>query len=53
MIVEVKKYLLYLIVLDVMMLEMDGIEVCEKMRVILEFFEIIIIFLIVCGEDYF
>jgi len=41
-----------LILLDVMMPEMDGIEVCEKIREISEINETIIAFLTARGEDY-
>ncbi len=41
-----------LILLDVMMPEMDGIEVCEKIREIPEINEAIIAFLTARGEDY-
>lgn len=41
-----------LIILDVMMPEMDGIEACEKMRKIPELNESIITFLTARGEDY-
>ncbi len=51
-IAEAKKHLPHLIVLDVMMPEMDGIEACEKMRAIPELSETIITFLTARGEDY-
>jgi len=47
-----KKHLPHLIVLDVMMPEMDGIEACEKLRTIPELSETIITFLTARGEDY-
>jgi len=51
-IVEAKKHQPHLIILDVMMPEMDGIEACEKMRGIPELSETIITFLTARGEDY-
>jgi two-component system alkaline phosphatase synthesis response regulator PhoP len=42
----------HLIILDVMMPEMDGIEACEKLRGIPELSETIITFLTARGEDY-
>lgn len=47
-----KKHLPHLIILDVMMPEMDGIEACEKIRKIPELSETIITFLTARGEDY-
>ena len=41
-----------LIILDVMMPEMDGIEACEKLRGISELSETVITFLTARGEDY-
>ncbi|MEM6514551.1 MAG: response regulator transcription factor [Bacteroidota bacterium] len=41
-----------LIILDVMMPEMDGIEACEKLRAIPDLSETIITFLTARGEDY-
>ena len=41
-----------LIILDVMMPEMDGIEACEKLRKIPELSETVITFLTARGEDY-
>jgi two-component system, OmpR family, alkaline phosphatase synthesis response regulator PhoP len=41
-----------LIILDVMMPEMDGIEACEQMRQIPELKDVIITFLTARGEDY-
>ncbi len=49
---EAKKQQPHLIVLDVMMPEMDGIEACEKIRAIPELSETIITFLTARGEDY-
>jgi len=46
------KYNPHLIILDVMMPEMDGIEACEKLRGIPELSETIITFLTARGEDY-
>ncbi|HPF11556.1 MAG TPA: response regulator transcription factor [Flavobacteriaceae bacterium] len=51
-IAEAKKQLPHLIILDVMMPEMDGIEACEKLRNIPELSETIITFLTARGEDY-
>ncbi|MGB1450265.1 MAG: response regulator, partial [Marinirhabdus sp.] len=42
----------HLIILDVMMPEMDGIEACEKLRGIPELSETVIAFLTARGEDY-
>ncbi len=42
----------HLIILDVMMPEMDGIEACEQIRVIPELKDVIITFLTARGEDY-
>ena len=42
----------HLIILDVMMPEMDGIEACEKLRGIPELSETVITFLTARGEDY-
>ncbi|HZH69592.1 MAG TPA: response regulator transcription factor [Flavobacteriaceae bacterium] len=47
-----KKHLPQLIILDVMMPEMDGIEACEKMRQIPELSTAVITFLTARGEDY-
>jgi two-component system alkaline phosphatase synthesis response regulator PhoP len=47
-----KKHKPHLIVLDVMMPEMDGIEACEKIRDIPELSETVITFLTARGEDY-
>jgi len=47
-----KKEKPHLIILDVMMPEMDGIEACEQIRVIPELKDVIITFLTARGEDY-
>lgn len=47
-----RKKLPHLIILDVMMPEMDGIEACEQIRKIPELSETIITFLTARGEDY-
>lgn len=47
-----KKQLPQLIILDVMMPEMDGIEACEKMRQMPELSNAVITFLTARGEDY-
>lgn len=47
-----KKNKPHLIILDVMMPEMDGIEACEKIRSIPELSETLITFLTARGEDY-
>ena len=49
---QAKKHLPHLIILDVMMPEMDGIEACEKLRAIPELSESVITFLTARGEDY-
>ncbi|MEX0996075.1 MAG: response regulator transcription factor [Flavobacteriaceae bacterium] len=49
---KAKKHLPHLIILDVMMPEMDGIEACEKMRGIPDLSNSIITFLTARGEDY-
>jgi two-component system alkaline phosphatase synthesis response regulator PhoP len=49
---KAKKYKPELIILDVMMPEMDGIEACEKLRLIPELAETVITFLTARGEDY-
>lgn len=49
---QAKKYKPQLIILDVMMPEMDGIEACEKMRLMPELSESVITFLTARGEDY-
>ncbi|MEM7085358.1 MAG: response regulator transcription factor [Bacteroidota bacterium] len=51
-IAKAKKHLPHLIILDVMMPEMDGIEACEKLRAIPELSETLITFLTARGEDY-
>ncbi len=49
---KAKKHKPQLIILDVMMPEMDGIEACEKIRKIPELSSTIITFLTARGEDY-
>lgn len=49
---QAKKNKPHLIILDVMMPEMDGIEACEKLRLIPELSETVITFLTARGEDY-
>lgn len=49
---KAKKHLPHLIILDVMMPEMDGIEACEKMRTLPELSKTLITFLTARGEDY-
>ncbi len=49
---EARKHKPHLIILDVMMPEMDGIEACEKIRSIPELSETVIAFLTARGEDY-
>ena len=49
---KAKKHKPELIILDVMMPEMDGIEACEKLRLIPELYETVITFLTARGEDY-
>jgi two-component system alkaline phosphatase synthesis response regulator PhoP len=49
---KAKKHKPQLIILDVMMPEMDGIEACEKLRGISELSETVITFLTARGEDY-
>ena len=49
---KAKKHNPKLIILDVMMPEMDGIEACEKLRLIPELSETVITFLTARGEDY-
>lgn len=49
---KAKKYLPQLIILDVMMPEMDGMEACENLRKIPELENTIITFLSARGEDY-
>ena len=47
-----REHLPHLIILDVMMPVMDGIEACEKIRAIPELSETVITFLTARGEDY-
>jgi len=49
---KAKKLHPHLIILDVMMPEMDGIETCEKIRSLPEFSDVLISFLTARGEDY-
>ena len=49
---EAKKVLPHLILLDIMMPEMDGIEACEKIRQIKGLEDVIIAFFTARGEDY-
>jgi len=49
---KAKKVVPHLILLDVMMPEMDGIEACEKIRDLKGFEEVIIAFFTARGEDY-
>lgn len=49
---KAKKHLPHLIIMDVMMPEMDGIEACEQIRAIPELNNILITFLTARGEDY-
>ncbi len=49
---KAKKEIPHLIILDVMMPEMDGIEACEQIRVIPELKDVTITFLTARGEDY-
>jgi len=49
---QAKRHKPHLIILDVMMPEMDGIEACEKLRAIPELSQSIITFLTARGEDY-
>jgi len=49
---KAKKHKPNLIILDVMMPEMDGIEACEKLRLVPELSETVITFLTARGEDY-
>ena len=51
-IVKAKKELPHLIIMDVMMPEMDGIEACENIRRIPELSQVIITFLTARSEDY-
>ncbi|MEN8137134.1 MAG: response regulator transcription factor [Bacteroidota bacterium] len=49
---KARKYLPQLIILDVMMPEMDGIETCENIRNIPQLENVLITFLTARGEDY-
>ena len=49
---KAKKHQPHLIIMDVMMPEMDGIEACEKIRTFPELKDTIITFLTARGEDY-
>ena len=49
---KVKSFSPHLILLDVMMPNMDGIETCETIRNIPEYSDILIAFLTARGEDY-
>ena len=49
---QAKKHLPHLIILDVMMPVMDGVEACEKLRAIPQLSETVITFLTARGEDY-
>ena len=49
---QAKKHKPHLIILDVMMPEMDGIEACEELRTIPYLSETVITFLTARGEDY-
>jgi two-component system alkaline phosphatase synthesis response regulator PhoP len=51
-IVKAKKFLPHLIIMDVMMPEMDGMEACENIRKIPELSNVIITFLTARSEDY-
>jgi len=51
-IAKAKKHKPHLIILDVMMPEMDGIEACERIREISDLSETVITFLTARGEDY-
>lgn len=51
-ILKAKKELPHLIIMDVMMPEMDGMEACENIRKIPELSHVIIAFLTARGEDY-
>jgi two-component system alkaline phosphatase synthesis response regulator PhoP len=51
-IAEAKKFKPHLILLDIMMPEMDGIEACEKLREIEDFKDTIIVFFTARGEDF-
>ena len=49
---KAEKYFPHLIILDVMMPVMDGVEACEKLRANPKFSETVITFLTARGEDY-
>ena len=49
---KAKKHQPHLIIMDVMMPEMDGIEACEKIRTLPELRDTIVTFLTARGEDY-
>jgi len=49
---QAEKHNPHLIILDVMMPVMDGVEACEKLRAIPQFSETVITFLTARGEDY-
>ena len=49
---KAKKHLPHLIIMDVIMPEMDGIEACEKIRILPQLKDTIITFLTARGEDY-
>jgi len=49
---KAKKFQPHLIILDVMMPEMDGMETCEKLRLMPDFADVLIVFLTARGEDY-
>ncbi|PQB05835.1 response regulator transcription factor [Aureitalea marina] len=51
-IAKAKKHKPHLVIMDVMMPQMDGIEACEKMREVPELSETVITFLTARGEDY-
>ncbi|MGB4742069.1 MAG: response regulator transcription factor [Flavobacteriaceae bacterium] len=51
-VIKAKKHLPHLIIMDVMMPEMDGIEACEKIRILPQLKDTIITFLTARGEDY-
>lgn len=51
-ILKAKKELPHLIIMDVMMPEMDGMEACENIRKIPELSHVVITFLTARGEDY-
>lgn len=49
---KAKEFQPHLIILDVMMPEMDGMETCEKLRSMPDFADVLIVFLTARGEDY-